>query len=163
MGKLDRNILVFGISLLFGVFYIAALFWLFVGQRGMSLLNFVLVLLLLGVLVLAALFWLVWNFLVWQWFIRKGVLIEGRIEAQRRDSIDTSRGKKVVSSLEYSFDYNETNFLQSQTLGFLDLGAYHRLKEGDRGNVWLIPGHPTMARIEETSAFMTLMRKYRGN
>ena len=115
-------------------------------------------------LVLVVLLALIGNFLAWQWYFRKGVLVEGRVgHYTGTETIKTSKcaGETVtVYALEYTYAWNDTSYMKVRKVS---LGTYNRAKDGDRVKVWLIPEHPTWACIEEDSAFMTLMRKYGGN
>ena len=118
----------------------------------------------LGGLVLVVLLVLIGNFLLWQWYFRKGVLVEGRVghyTGTETEMIGKRAGAKVtVYALEYTYGWNDRSYMKVCRVGE---GTYNRAKDGARVKVWLIPEHPTWARIEDNSAFMTLMRKYGGN
>jgi hypothetical protein len=115
-------------------------------------------------LVLVVLLTLTGNFLLWQWFFRKGVLVEGRVghyTGTETETIGRSPGTTVtVYALEYTYAWNDRSYLKVHKVSS---GTYNRMKDGDRVKVWLIPEHPTWVRIEENSPFLTLMRKYGGN
>ena len=113
---------------------------------------------LFGGLVIAVLIWVSRNTLVWVKLLRKGVLVEGRIEAHQ--SITKIEGHVSVTHffLEYSYDCNETNYLRVEEV---DSDTYKELKDGDRVKVRFFPEDPTTTQLE-ASAFMTLLRRYGG-
>ena len=115
-------------------------------------------------LVLVVLLALIGNFLLWQWYFRKGVLVEGRIgHYTGTETVKSGRNLGTtftVYALEYTYFWNDTNYMKVHKVS---LGTYNRVQDGGRVKVWLIPEHPTWVRIEENSAFLTLMKKYGGN
>lgn len=114
---------------------------------------------LLGGLVIAALIWVIWKFLPWEKLLRKGVLVEGRIEAHR-STTKVHHGASTYSttylSLVYSYDCNETNYLHEE---IVSSDTYGKLKDGDRVKVRCLPEDPTTAELE-ASAFTTLWRRF---
>ena len=116
---------------------------------------------LLGGLVIAVLIWVSRNTLVWAKLLRKGVLVEGRIEAHKRTigpGYITTGNIETYLSLAYSYECNETNYLRVEVV---DSDIYNELKDGDRVKVRCLPEDPTNAQLE-ASAFMTLLRRYGG-
>ena len=115
-------------------------------------------------LVLVVLLALIGNFLLWQWYFRKGVLVEGRIghyTAIETETTGRNAGRKyTVYKLEYTYFWNDTSYMKMRGVS---KGTYDRVKDGESAKVWLIPDHPTWVRIEENSAFLTLLRRYLGN
>jgi hypothetical protein len=114
-----------------------------------------------GGLVIAVLIWVSRNTLVWVKLLRKGVLVEGRIEAHHRTYAPHYRygaDSGWYLSLEYSYDCNETNYVRVEVV---DSDTYKELKDGDRVKVRCLPDDPKTAQLE-TSAFMTLLRRYGG-
>jgi uncharacterized protein DUF3592 len=111
---------------------------------------------LLGGLGIAGLIWVSWKFLPWVKLLRKGVLVEGRIEAHHsRRTVGEDYDTETLS-LVYSYDCNETNYLHEEVVSS---DTYSKLKDGDRVKVRCLPEDPTTAELE-TSAFLTLWKGY---
>lgn len=115
-------------------------------------------------LLLVVLLALLGNFLLWQWYFRKGVLVEGRI-GHYTDTRTVTAGKRVGEmytfyALQYTYPWNDTSYMRTREVS---KGTFDQVKDGDSVKVWLIPEHPTWVRIEENSAFFALMRKYGRN
>jgi len=112
---------------------------------------------LLGGLVIAVLIWVSWIFLRWMKLLRRGVLIEGRIEAHHSHTITEGIGGAVTYlSLVYSYSCNGTNYSHEE---LVDSGTYSELKDGDSVKVRCLPGDPTTAELEG-SAFETLLGRF---
>lgn len=110
---------------------------------------------LLGVVVIAVMIWVIWKFSPWALLLRKGVLVEGRIEAHHSRKKWDGDGYSTSLSLTYSYDCNETQYCREEVV---EERTYYKLKEGDSVKVRCLPDDPTIAELE-ASAFITLMRR----
>jgi uncharacterized protein DUF3592 len=106
-----------------------------------------------GGLVIAVLILVIWKFLPWVSFLRKGVLVEGRIEAHHSRKIIHMFSTVTYLSLVYSYDCNGKNYLHEEVV---DSGLYCKLKDGDGVKVRYLPKNPSKAELE-ASAFTTFL------
>lgn len=128
--------------------------------------------LLLGGLVIAGLIWVIWKFLPWIKLLRKGVLVEGRIEAHKSRSKTTLRGTPTGGTLVgsilnivpktqrylllvYSYECNEAKYFHEEVV---DTRTYSELKDGDRVKVRCLLEDPTTAELV-APAFETFLRR----
>jgi hypothetical protein len=111
---------------------------------------------LLGVLVSAVLLWMIWKLLSWMKLLRRGVLVEGRIETHKRhfNEYGDERGATYLS-LVYSYTCSATNYDHEEVVG---PHTYYKLKDGDSVKVRCLLEDPTTAELE-ASAFITLLRR----
>ena len=109
-------------------------------------------------LVCAFLILVSWRTLVRAKLLRKGDLVEGRIDAHYSKIVYRQYNHYTDYWLKYSYDCNETNYLRVEEV---DSYTYNELKDGDRVKVRYLPGKPTTAQLE-ASAFMTLLKRYSG-
>ena len=110
-----------------------------------------------GGLVIAVLIWVIWTCLRWVKLLRRGVVVEGRIEAHHSRTISEGRGGAVINlSLVYSYSCKGTNYFHEEVV---DSGTYRVLKDGDRVRVRCLPGDPTTAELE-VPAFDTLLGSF---
>ena len=88
-----------------------------------------------------------WHFDV----LRQGVLVEGHIQACSIETktVVTKAGslEETVYKLYYSFDYHETNYMQSNEVS---VRKFNRFQEGDRVKIRVSARDPTLSRLEET-------------
>jgi len=82
--------------------------------------------------------------------LRQGVVVEGHIQAcsiETKTVVTKARShEETVYKLIYSFDYNETNYVQSNEVS---LPEFKRFQEGDRVKVRVSARDPTLSRLEE--------------
>lgn len=82
---------------------------------------------LIGGLIIAVLIWVIWTVLRWVKLLRRGVLVEGRIEAHHRRKIEGRGGAVTYLSLVYSYSCNGTNYSHEEVV---DSGTYRELQDG---------------------------------
>jgi uncharacterized protein DUF3592 len=112
---------------------------------------------ILTILIGCVLIWVIWTFLRWVKLLRRGVVVEGRIEAHHCRKITEGKGGAVTYlSLVYSYSCNGTNYSHEE---LVDSGTYRELKDGDRVKVRCLPGDPTTAELE-APAFETLLGSF---
>jgi hypothetical protein len=109
-------------------------------------------------LVIAVLIWVSRNTLVWVKLLRKGVLVEGRIESHQSIKVCYQFQTITYFSLACSYDCNETNYLRVEEV---DSDIYKELKDGDKVRIRCLPDVPKTAQLE-APAFITLLRRYSG-
>jgi hypothetical protein len=113
---------------------------------------------LLGGLVITVLIWVIRNFIPWMKLLRKGVLVEGRIEAHHKRFKYTGHRTLTYLSLAYSYSCNETNYLHEEIVGSR---TYSELKDGDSVKIRCLLKDPTTAELE-APAFIAFMERF-GN
>jgi hypothetical protein len=106
-----------------------------------------------GGLVIAILILMILKFLPRMKLLRKGVLVDGRIEAHHNREIIDSGSAVTYLSLVYSYDCNGKNYLHEEVV---DSGLYCKLKDGDRVKVRYLSKNPSKAELE-ASAFTTFL------